>query len=223
VAVNEMYLDFLDELGLTKVAYDRDTGEKLRRVNRPEVVARFGTAVKGEICDDLDLIEVESKLPSEWRKQVLGETDDELVARLLNELTGQMLSLSGPVQDFLENGLEVGNGGVVLLKTTVRRRGEDGVERVYKGRGRIASGNLAAVQRFHDAVKTAELVRKGQNTRASLDLSGRRIPGLTAARQPMLERGVAEIEQLLLNGASTNGSPEAASTESSPEASTVEA
>jgi len=170
------------------------------RVNREEIVARFATTMKAATCDDIDRVEQESKTVAEWREQVLGDPgDNPIVVIELNQLAGQMLAIgaNGPVQKYLEDG-------VVLCKTTIRRTDENGVEHVKKGRGRIVSSDPDVVEKYHDAIKAAELIRKGQSTRASFDLSGRRVPELAERHQRMLTRTTGEIETLLLVAGDTD-------------------
>jgi hypothetical protein len=197
MAWNQATLQYLDGRGLVRDG----------RVDREEIVARFGTTLKAGRCDDLDRIEDESKAVAEWREEVLGDGgEDPLVVHELNLFAGQLLAISanGAVQNYLEDG-------VVLCKTTIRRTDENGVEHIRKGRGRVVSGSADVIERYHDAIKAAELIRKGQTTRASFDLSGRRVPELAERHQRMLSRTTGEIEQLLLiagdNGESTD-SPE---------------
>ena len=126
--------------------------------------------------------------------------DNPLVVFELNLFAGQLLAIgaNGPVQKYLEDG-------VVLCKTTIRRTDENGVEHVKKGRGRVVSSNPDIVEKFHDAIKAAELIRKGQNTRMSFDLSGRRVPELARRHQEMLTRTSEQIQLLLLAGDNGNG------------------
>ena len=183
MSLHETTLQYLDGRGLVRDG----------RVNREEIVARFGTTLSDAKCNDLERAEEDSKSVAEWRDDVLGDPEDPLVDHELNLLAGQMLAIgaNGPVQAYLEDG-------VVLCKTTIRRTDENGVEHVKKGRGRIVSANVDVIEKYHDAVKAAELIRKGQTTRASFDLSGRRVPELAERHQRMLTRTTGEIEQLLL-------------------------
>jgi len=206
MALTDATMQYLDGRGLVRIADDGT-----RRIDREEIVARFATTMKAATCDDIDRVEQESKSVAEWREDVLGDpgNNNPIVVIELNQLAGQMLAIgaNGPVQKYLEDG-------VVLCKTTIRRTDQEGVEHVKKGRGRVVSSNADVIEKYHDAVKAAELIRKGQTTRASFDLSGRRVPELAQRHQRMLTRTTGEIEQLLLvagddvNGDSVDESPE---------------
>jgi hypothetical protein len=166
------------------------------RVWRAGIIGQLADALRARPADSLDAVGERALTIPEWRSQVLGDPDSEPIAKELDNLCGQLLAVGdrGPVQKALENGH-------VLCGPKVQRVVAEG-EAPKNKTGRVLSSDADVIERHLHVPQMASALKRTAAVVATIDMSVRRVPELTARRQQLFGRSREQLEQLLL----TNGS-----------------